>query len=117
MKKSKIKRVPPITKPGPEGLRLLYAALLLEGECHSNAADEAAAMAPLAVRYLQKIQGRDPYNDVHAFLADVAVKNSAANDLEEGLPQSDRDGCVARAGFHLGIAVAFRMMTAIGGVR
>lgn len=104
-------------KPGPEGLRLLYAALLIEGECHSNAAHEAAAMAPLAVQYLRKIQRHDPYNEVHAFLADVAVKNSAADDLEEGLPQSDRDGCVARAGFHLGIAVAFRMLTALGGAR
>lgn len=104
-------------KPGPEGLRLFYAALLIEGECHSNAAHEASSMAPLAVQYLQKIQRVDPYNEIHAFLADVAVKNSAANDLDPEASISDRDGCVARAGFHLGIAVAFRMMTAIGGAR
>jgi hypothetical protein len=94
---------------------MLYSAILLEGEDQSCPVADAREMAPEADRILGGVAACDSA-DFYAALRTVALKYSTLRD-DPDLEGADRDGVVARAGFKLGVATAYRLMTAIGGAR
>jgi hypothetical protein len=98
------------------GLRLLYSALVLEGEDHSFPPDDARIFLPVADEVLDLIPQQSEYRDVPSVVRNAAIRHSTLADQPE-LDGAERDEAIAMAGLKIGVAVAYRLMRAVGGAR